>query len=290
MSRKLRVGVVGVGNCASSLVQGLSFYRDTPANEPVPGLASVEVGGYHVAGHRDLGRLRRQRRQGRSRRFGSDLRPAEQHGALRRRRAGDRRAGGARRDAGRPRPLPPRGGGGGGRPVGRRRRGPGTLAHRRGGVLPAGRLAAGDGVVRGAGAERRLRLRQLHPGVHRLRPRLAEALRGAPPAAGGRRHQEPGRRHHRPPRAGQPLPRARRAAGPHLPAQFRRQRRFPEHAGAGTARIQEALQDPGGDQPVRRAARRQRRACRPERPRALARRPEIRPHPAGGHRLRRRCR
>ena len=48
MSRKLRVGVVGVGNCASSLVQGLSFYRDTPANEPVPGLASVEVGGYHV--------------------------------------------------------------------------------------------------------------------------------------------------------------------------------------------------------------------------------------------------
>ena len=48
MSRKLRVGVVGVGNCASSFVQGLSHYRDTPANEPVPGLMNVELGGYHV--------------------------------------------------------------------------------------------------------------------------------------------------------------------------------------------------------------------------------------------------
>jgi myo-inositol-1-phosphate synthase len=46
--RKLRVGVVGVGNCASSFVQGLSRYRDTPANEPVPGLANAELGGYHV--------------------------------------------------------------------------------------------------------------------------------------------------------------------------------------------------------------------------------------------------
>ncbi len=46
--RKLRVGVVGVGNCASSFVQGLSHYRDTPANEPVPGLTNAELGGYHV--------------------------------------------------------------------------------------------------------------------------------------------------------------------------------------------------------------------------------------------------
>ena len=45
---KIRVGLVGVGNCASSFVQGLSFYRDAHANEPVPGLMNVEVGGYHV--------------------------------------------------------------------------------------------------------------------------------------------------------------------------------------------------------------------------------------------------
>ncbi|MBX6741645.1 MAG: inositol-3-phosphate synthase [Acetobacteraceae bacterium] len=48
-SRTLRVGLVGVGNCASSFVQGLTFYRDAQANEPVPGLMHAEVGGYHVS-------------------------------------------------------------------------------------------------------------------------------------------------------------------------------------------------------------------------------------------------
>jgi len=37
-SRKVRIGIVGVGDCASSLVQGISFYRDVRGNEPVPGL------------------------------------------------------------------------------------------------------------------------------------------------------------------------------------------------------------------------------------------------------------
>src|SRR4051812_29692045 len=46
--RKLRVGLVGVGNCASSFVQGLSYYREANANEPVPGLMNIELGGYHV--------------------------------------------------------------------------------------------------------------------------------------------------------------------------------------------------------------------------------------------------
>jgi myo-inositol-1-phosphate synthase len=46
--RSVRVGIVGVGNCASSFVQGLSYYRDANANEPVPGLMNVELGGYHV--------------------------------------------------------------------------------------------------------------------------------------------------------------------------------------------------------------------------------------------------
>ena len=44
----VRVGIVGVGNCASSFVQGLSYYRDANGNEPVPGLMNVELGGYHV--------------------------------------------------------------------------------------------------------------------------------------------------------------------------------------------------------------------------------------------------
>jgi myo-inositol-1-phosphate synthase len=45
---KVRVGIIGVGNCASSLVQGVGFYGDAPASERVPGLMHVVLGGYHV--------------------------------------------------------------------------------------------------------------------------------------------------------------------------------------------------------------------------------------------------
>ncbi len=47
--RKLRVAIVGVGNCASSLVQGLAFYRGARAGDAVPGLMHVELGGYHIS-------------------------------------------------------------------------------------------------------------------------------------------------------------------------------------------------------------------------------------------------
>lgn len=47
-AHKVRVGIVGIGNCASSLVQGLSYYREAKSNEPVPGLMNVNLGGYHV--------------------------------------------------------------------------------------------------------------------------------------------------------------------------------------------------------------------------------------------------
>lgn len=45
---KVRVAIVGVGNCASALVQGVSFYRDAPEDAQVPGLMHVTLGGYHV--------------------------------------------------------------------------------------------------------------------------------------------------------------------------------------------------------------------------------------------------
>jgi myo-inositol-1-phosphate synthase len=48
-SNKVRVGIVGVGNCASSFVQGLSYYANAESNEPAPGLMNVSVGGYHVS-------------------------------------------------------------------------------------------------------------------------------------------------------------------------------------------------------------------------------------------------
>src|SRR3979490_3300820 len=44
----VRLGIIGVGNCASSLVQGLWFYRNVGANGPVPGLMNPELGGYGV--------------------------------------------------------------------------------------------------------------------------------------------------------------------------------------------------------------------------------------------------
>jgi myo-inositol-1-phosphate synthase len=49
MPRKnVRVAIVGVGNCASSLVQGVEFYKNAAPGEPVPGLMHVDLGGYHV--------------------------------------------------------------------------------------------------------------------------------------------------------------------------------------------------------------------------------------------------
>jgi myo-inositol-1-phosphate synthase len=45
---KVRVAIVGVGNCASSLVQGVHYYRDAADDADVPGLMHVNLGGYHV--------------------------------------------------------------------------------------------------------------------------------------------------------------------------------------------------------------------------------------------------
>ncbi len=45
---KVRVAIIGVGNCASSFVQGVQFYKDADPAEQVPGLMHVDLGGYHV--------------------------------------------------------------------------------------------------------------------------------------------------------------------------------------------------------------------------------------------------
>ncbi len=47
-STDVRVAIVGVGNCASSLVQGVQYYKDADANASVPGLMHVKLGPYHV--------------------------------------------------------------------------------------------------------------------------------------------------------------------------------------------------------------------------------------------------
>jgi myo-inositol-1-phosphate synthase len=45
---KVRVAIIGVGNCANSFVQGVHYYRDADPRESVPGLMHVDLGGYHV--------------------------------------------------------------------------------------------------------------------------------------------------------------------------------------------------------------------------------------------------
>ena len=45
----IRVAIVGVGNCANSLVQGVEYYKNAPVDQEIPGLMHAVVGGYHIS-------------------------------------------------------------------------------------------------------------------------------------------------------------------------------------------------------------------------------------------------
>ncbi|MGD1010702.1 MAG: inositol-3-phosphate synthase [Candidatus Aminicenantales bacterium] len=45
---KIRVAIIGAGNCASSLIQGVEYYKDAKENDFVPGVMHVNLGGYHI--------------------------------------------------------------------------------------------------------------------------------------------------------------------------------------------------------------------------------------------------
>ena len=45
----INVAIIGVGNCASSLIQGVYYYKKAKENEFVPGLMHVNLGGYHIS-------------------------------------------------------------------------------------------------------------------------------------------------------------------------------------------------------------------------------------------------
>ncbi len=141
---------------------------------------------------------------------------------------------------------------------GRHRPDPQGHEDRRRRLLPAGRLRAGDQVVRRADPRGRLRLRQLHPGLHRPRGLLGQPLQEGQPADRRRRHQVAGRRHDHPPQSRPPVPRARRQARAHLAAQRRRQHGLLQHARARAPRVEEDLQD------QRRDLDRRPRACPPD--------------------------
>ena len=46
---KVRVAIIGVGNCANSLLQGVEYYKDASPEDAVPGLMHVDLGGYHIS-------------------------------------------------------------------------------------------------------------------------------------------------------------------------------------------------------------------------------------------------
>src|SRR5699024_12244673 len=45
----VRVAIVGVGNCATSLIQGVEYYKDADKKDSVPGLMHVQFGDYHIS-------------------------------------------------------------------------------------------------------------------------------------------------------------------------------------------------------------------------------------------------
>jgi hypothetical protein len=46
---KVRVAIIGVGNCSNSLLQGVEYYKDASPSDTVPGLMHVDLGGYHIS-------------------------------------------------------------------------------------------------------------------------------------------------------------------------------------------------------------------------------------------------
>ena len=82
--RKVRVAIIGVGNCANSLLQGVEYYKDAADDQFVPGLMHVNLGGYHVSDIEFVGRVRRRQGQGRRRPRRGDLGTSERHDQVRR--------------------------------------------------------------------------------------------------------------------------------------------------------------------------------------------------------------
>ena len=282
---KIRVAIVGVGNCASSLVQGRYYYENAKKDDFVPGLMHVDLGGYHVKDIEFVAAFDIDKNK-----VGKDLseaiytKPNNTYVFQKVEHIGVTVERGMTHD-------------GLGKYLSQiieKAPGPtadivGILKEREVDVmvsyLPVGSEEATKWYV-----EQALRagvgVRQRHPGLHRSRAVLAAPLRRGRPAGHRRRHQEPGRRDDQPPRADPPVHGSWRPPRPDLPAQLRRQHRLPEHARARAPRVQEDQQDQRRHVDARLRDGPRRRPRRPERPRAVAARPQVVLHPDGGHDLR----
>ena len=203
-SRSLRVGLVGVGNCASSFVQGLSYYKDTPADAAVPGLMNSEIGGYGISGIVIASAF-----DITASKVGRDVAEAilaPPNNTVRfaavpptsvtvaRGKTCDGLGRYLREDSGI-------------RCAGCRCCGCLAPYRDRGfGFLSAGRFATGHRMVRGAGTSSRLCVRQLHPGFHRFEVGVAGPFQSPSSAIDRRRHQKPSRRNDCPSGTDKPVP------------------------------------------------------------------------------------
>ena len=176
----IRVAIAGVGNCASSLIQGVEYYRGADPTETVPGLMHVVLGGYHVGDLEFVAAF-----DADAAKVGTDLGKAifaGQNNTIRFASVGelgDHRAAGP--DPGRVRQVLPRDGRG---VAGRARRRGGRAARTPGPTSWSATCRSAPNRPSASTprpASRPAWVRQRHPGVHRLRPRVGPQV-PAPPA------------------------------------------------------------------------------------------------------------
>ncbi|GAA4802338.1 hypothetical protein GCM10023353_00230 [Tomitella cavernea] len=251
-STAVRVAIVGVGNCASSLVQGVHYYKDTPADSTVPGLMHVQFGKYHVRDVQFVAAFDVD-----AKKVGFDLSEAINNSENCTIKIAD---------------VPPT-----------------DVIVQRGptldglgkyyketveeadaqpvDVVQALKDAQVDVLVSylPVGSDEadkfyaQCAIDAAWPSSTRC-PSSSPPTRSGPRSSStprpdrGRRHQEPGGRHHHPPRDGPPVRGPRRGARPHHAAQRRRQHGLQEHARTRAPRVQEGLQDPGRHQQPQRLA------------------------------------
>ena len=211
---KIRVAIIGVGNCSSSLVQGVDYYKNAADDEFIPGLMHVNLGGYHISDIEFSAAFDID-----ANKVGKDLSEAIFSGPNNTYKFSDVPGKGVKVSRGMTHD-------GLGKYLSQIiTKAPGHTADIVKilkdtetdvviNYLPVG-SEDGHQVVCRAGARGGLRLGQLHSGLHRARRRTGASASRKWPADHRRRHQDPGRRHHRPPRADAPLPRARCQAGAH---------------------------------------------------------------------------
>ena len=205
MSKKVRVAIIGVGNCASSFVQGLEYYKHADPTDTVPGLMHVNLGGYHISDIEISAAFDID-----SEKVGKDVSEAIFSGLNNTVKFSDV-----------PKlNIPVQRGmthDGLGKYLsevitkapglhGRHRPGAQGHGHRRRGQLPAGRQRGGNPLVHRADPRGAVRDGQLHAGLHRSRGLLAGALPQGRRADHRRRHQVAGRRDDRASRAHPSLP------------------------------------------------------------------------------------